>query len=199
MMSEFKFNRAQFGHASVINRSNRLCLRALQTKDASRVHYYRSLPEVSLYQSWTPANPAEVSAYAEEMCSRIPAAAGHVYQVVVELMPNPENTENTAEVIGDMAFTIDTETQKQAELGIAFDPAYQGQGYAAEAINALIEFLFKTFDLHRIHVIIDPKNTASLKLFARAGLRQEGHLRQAEFFKGKWCDNIIMALLQSEW
>lgn len=126
------------------------------------------------------------------MASRKPYAAGHWYQVLIELT-------HTQEVIGDVAFCVETETLKHAELGIALDTKYQGHGYTQEAVKALVEFLFEKLDLHRIHLSIDPANAASLKLCERAGFRFEGHLKSPVYFKGQWCDDIIMAILKSEW
>ena len=63
----------------------------------------------------------------------------------------------------------------------------------------LVKYLFTEFKLHRIHVSIDPDNMPSRKLCERIGFRQEGHLKQACYFKGQWADDVIMALLNSEW
>lgn len=189
-------------HECLLQQTERLQLRPLQERDAEAVYYYRNQPDVSLFQGWTPESANEVKNYAVEMRSRKPAAAGHWYQVIIELknqVNHPSDAESAATVIGDVAFCIDTETNRQAELGVALDNRYQGCGYAQEAIRGLTEFLFIKFELHRIHVSIDPQNTASRKLFTRLGFRQEGHLISACFFKGKWCDDIIMAQLKSEW
>ncbi len=172
--------------------TNRLKLRALEKKDAKRLFAYRNQPDVMLFQGWTPADPEEVAAYAEEMASRENFAVGHWYQVIVELAENQQ-------VIGDVAFCIEKETGQQAELGIALDSEYQGYGYAQEAVKALVGFLFEELKLHRVHLSVDPANSASLKLCERVGFRQEGHLKSAVYFKGLWCDDIIMAMLKSEW
>lgn len=184
-------------HHQILKQSDRLQLRALQEKDAERLYLYRNQPDVSLFQGWTPKNIKEVSDYAIEMQSRPPAAPGHWYQVVLELINS--DAKETGQIIGDVAFCIDTETQKQAELGIALDTKFQGKGYAQEAIKALIDFLFETLELHRIHLAIDPDNLASRKLSERLGFRFEGHLKSSSYLNGKWYDDIIMAMLKTEW
>jgi len=134
------------------------------------------------------------------MRTRSPCEAGHWYQVAIELTENSqEGLNDKGTVIGDVAFCIDTETQKQSELGIALDTAFQGKGYAQEAVRGLVDFLFSTFKLHRIHVSVDTENTASRKLCERIGFRQEAHLVKAIFFKGEWRDDVVMAMLGSEW
>jgi RimJ/RimL family protein N-acetyltransferase len=33
----------------------------------------------------------------------------------------------------------------------------------------------------------------------RLGMRREAHLRENEFIKGEWCDELVYAMLASEW
>lgn len=179
-----------------IAKTERLCLRPMRVSDANAVYRYRQQPEVSIFQGWTPASEQEVADYANLMAQRAAAHAGHWYQVVLET--NAQQTPPNR-IIGDVAFCIDEETNKQAELGIALDLDFQKQGYAQEAISALVDYLFNAHSLHRIHVSIDPRNQSSLRLFERTKFRFEGHHKQAVFFKGEWTDDIIMAILGSEW
>nr|WP_256435635.1 GNAT family protein [Aliikangiella sp. G2MR2-5] len=171
-------------------------MRAMTPEDADSVFEYRNQPDVKLFQGWTPENAKEVADYANEMAGREVAAPGHWFQVILESKPEGEQK---GKVIGDMAFCIEPEMKKQAELGIALDSRQQGKGFALEATKALVSYLFETFELHRIHVSIDPENGPSRKLCHRIGFREEAHLKQAVFFKGEWVDDIIMAMLHSEW
>ncbi|TQV89141.1 GNAT family N-acetyltransferase [Aliikangiella coralliicola] len=193
-------------HEQALIQTPRLTLRPMRTTDARRVYDYRNQPAVSIFQGWTPENQQEVANYATGMRERPVGAPGFWYQVILQL--NPEEFNNldikSAEnesggIVGDVAFCIETDTQKQAELGIALDTAFQRKGLASEAITGLVDFLFNQFDLHRIHVSIDARNQASMKLFEKSGFRLEGHLKQSVFFKGEWCDDIIMGLLKTEW
>ncbi len=179
-----------------ITQSDRLILRPMQAKDAKAVYQYRNQPDVKLFQGWTPTSSDEVADYADQMENREFAKPGAWFQVILEGQPG---SSIAGEVIGDVAFCIESEMEKQAELGIALDTRYHGMGYAQEAIKLLVSFLFERFDLHRIHVSIDPQNIASRKLFKRIGFREEAHLISAVYFKGEWVDDIIMAILRSEW
>lgn len=176
--------------------SERLTLRSLETKDSKCLYEYRNQPDVKLFQGWTPESEKEVADYAELMANREFAIPGEWYQVVLELTPEEDPLTS---IIGDVAFCIEPEMKKQAELGIALDTRFHGKGYAQEAIKTLVNYLFNRFDLHRIHVSIDPENIPSRKLFSRIGFREEGHLVKAVFFKGEWVDDVIMAILKSEW
>ena len=198
------FSVVAFGHAiqirgynleqleqSIITTSERLTLRRLIATDGEAVFEYRKLPEVALFQGWTPKTTQEVVEYAHLMASNRICQPDFWEQIVL--------VDQSRQVIGDLAVCIDSETEKQAELGIALSPASQKQGFATEAISAICGFLFKQKNLHRIWVSIDPRNTSSLNLFARVGFRQEAHHRQSCYFKGEWCDDIVMAILTTEW
>ena len=76
---------------------------------------------------------------------------------------------------------------------------YWGQGYATEAMRALFAFGFNELALHRVADAVDPANVASLRVLEKLGLRREGHLRAARWYKGRWCDEYLYAILAAEW
>src|SRR5205807_8892992 len=89
--------------------------------------------------------------------------------------------------------------ERQAEIGYTLSRPYQGRGIASEAISRLLEYAFVTLDLHRVIAITDCENTASIALLERLGLRREGHFLQNVWFKGKWGDEYLYAILKEEW
>ncbi len=176
----------------LICQSSRLALYSLSVEDADAVYRYRIHPEVALYQTWTLNSPRDVTDYANEMAKRKPFTFGEVEQIVLMSL-------DTKEVIGDLAVTIDTDTNQTAELGVAINPCFQKQGYGFEALKTLCEFLFNEMNLHRIHVAIDPRNNASLNLFEKLTFRTEGHLIESYFHNGEWTDDVLMGVLKREW
>ena len=78
------------------------------------------------------------------------------------------------------------------------DPTVWGQGYVTEAAQALLTFAFEQLSLHRIFVDIDPRNTASLRVAEKLGMRREAHFVENAWVKGEWTDAIIMAILARE-
>ena len=52
---------------------------------------------------------------------------------------------------------------------------------------------------HRVYASVDPRNKPSMALLERVGMRKEAYLRQSLFWKGEWVDDVIYALLRSEW
>ena len=46
---------------------------------------------------------------------------------------------------------------------------------------------------------LDARNTASAKVLERLGMVREAHLRENEFVKGEWTDEVDYAILEDEW
>lgn len=82
-------------------------------------------------------------------------------------------------------------------LGYRIFNGYWGQGYAKEAVQAIIDIGFRDLKLHRIEAGIEPNNQRSLKLAKSLKMRREGVKKRALFFRNKWVD-LIMYTLTSE-
>lgn len=85
----------------------------------------------------------------------------------------------------------------RAEIGYMLSPDFHGKGIVPEAVNVLINFGFKNLNLHSIEAVIDPENYASEKVLQKCGFVKEAHLREAEFWEGKFLDKVVYSLLNS--
>jgi [ribosomal protein S5]-alanine N-acetyltransferase len=73
------------------------------------------------------------------------------------------------------------------ELSYAFGREYQGQGYATEACQALIEFGFKGMRLPRLTNSIAPENIPSVRLCEKLGFRRvKTSIRKVRGTSGFW-------------
>lgn len=90
-------------------------------------------------------------------------------------------------------------TNRRAELGYGLGPNHWGQGYAQEAVRALLDWGFGTLNLHRVEADIDPANTASAALLTRLGFQLEGRLRERWIVDGVMSDSAMYGLLAREW
>jgi RimJ/RimL family protein N-acetyltransferase len=106
---------------------------------------------------------------------------------------------DTAGVIGHVMLHWVSQEHRQGEIGFVFDPDHQGQGYATEACLPLLAIAFDELRLHRVYGQADARNTSSISLQRRLGMRQEAHLVQNEFVKGEWTDEVVCAVLATEW
>jgi RimJ/RimL family protein N-acetyltransferase len=173
--------------------TNRLILRSFKEEDCKPFSLYRSDPEVACYQGWeAPFSLEQAARLFLSMRSRTPGEPGQWYQMALEL-------KTSAEMIGDCAFKRLAENNAQAEIGFTLAPRYQHQGYAAEAVRCLIDFLFGTLHMHRIIANCDPNNIASARLLQKVGLRCEGRFIESLWFKGYWASEDWYAILDREW
>ncbi|MBE6054852.1 MAG: GNAT family N-acetyltransferase [Clostridium sartagoforme] len=106
-------------------------------------------------------------------------------------------------LIGNLYFHKDSfETY---EVGYVFNRNYWGNGYATEALKALIKYAFEELGVRRIIAMCDPKNHNSWKLLERVGMRREGTLLQNVYFftdennNPIWKDTYEYAMLKDEY
>jgi RimJ/RimL family protein N-acetyltransferase len=106
---------------------------------------------------------------------------------------------DTQRLIGDFMLRWHDDEHRQGEIGGSLHPEHHGQGYATEVYEALLELAFDEYDLHRVVGRCDGRNAPSVRSLEKAGLHQEAHFVENEFVKGEWTDEIVLAILQSEW
>ena len=172
--------------------SARLRLRHFRDSDITLFMGYRNDPIVAKYQSWEGISELEARTFIQEQKKVQPGVPGQGFQIAIELKA-------TGVLIGDCYFTINAFDHRQAEIGFTLSHEFQGHGYAAEAVSCFLNYAFHTFDLHRIIAITDCENIASVALLERLGMRREGHFIQNIWFKGKWGDEYLYAILKDEW
>jgi len=169
----------------------RLRLRAVRGSDAPALLEIFADPAVARYGSSPPwADLAE----AERRVARDlqGGADGSVLALLVERAAD-------ARVIGRcVLFHVDRGCRR-AEVGYALASSAWGQGYAREAVQALLDYGFEHLDLNRVEADIDPRNTASARLLERLGFRAEGLLRERWIVAGEVSDSAMYGLLRAEW
>ena len=67
----------------------------------------------------------------------------------------------------------DINGRPEIEIGYRFARESWGRGYATEAVLAVREFAFRSLGLTRLIAMIDPDNTASIRVAEKAGMRYE--------------------------
>ncbi len=172
--------------------TRRLVLRPLELSDAERVYAYRTDPEVSRFQSWEPASPQEVRTFIERLYTMAPLSPGEWFQIGMTLREG-------GELVGDCGLHARADDRRQVEIGITVAPGFQRQGLASETFKTLLTFLFTRTETHRVYCSVDPRNHPCIRLLGRVGMRQEAHLKESLWIKGAWMDDVIFAVLRSEW
>lgn len=172
--------------------TNRLILRPLEIEHAEDLFSYRSDKEINKYQGWIPANIEDVRDFIKNKVATTIDVPDTWFQFVII-------TKEDNKLVGDLGVHFIDEDKAQSELGCTLDKQYHGNGYALEAMNDVIDFLFNKLNKHRIHASVDPRNISSVKLMEKLGFRKEAHFRESLFLNNEWVDDVIYAVLKSEW
>ena len=98
-----------------------------------------------------------------------------------------------------LRLAVHTPAARLVTVGITLVQPYQRQGFATEALSCLFDYLFTQRHLHRVVADTDPQNTPAWTLLEHLGMRREGHLLQSLWFKGRWADEYLYAMLREEW
>ena len=85
------------------------------------------------------------------------------------------------------------------EIGYDIVPAEREKGYATEAIQIMVDYLFLFKDIPRITVCTDARNTAAIRAAEKAGFKREGIVRKGWFILGKYVDACLLGILREEW
>lgn len=99
--------------------------------------------------------------------------------------------------LGDIGVNFDTPRNRQAEIGFAFAPPARGQGYASEAVAAMVDHLFAR-GRHRLIAQTDMRNIPAQKLLEKLRFRREAVHLQSWAENGVWYDEVAYARLASE-
>ncbi len=106
---------------------------------------------------------------------------------------------DTGELIGDVLLALRAPEHGTLEVGYIFSPAHAGQGFATEAVRALLDLAFGELGARRVVARVDTRNAASMALLRRLGVRQEAQLVENEWFKGELSSEADFAVLSREW
>lgn len=172
--------------------TDRLTLRQFQAADLETFFAYRNDPDVARYQGWEYPYPrVKAMEFIQEMSTANPEHHNWL-QVALEL-------KSTGQLIGDVAFFIKREDDRQAMIGYSLARSYWGNGYIFEAVSCLLTFLFEEFGLHRVTAECDVDNISSWRLLEKLGFRREAHLIENIFYKGAYGSEYHYAILAREW
>lgn len=87
----------------------------------------------------------------------------------------------------------------RAEISYDLSPACWGQGYMREALHTILDYGFHQMNLRRVEALVDPADSRSQNLLTGLGFHLEGIMREHDFIKGQFLDDMIYALLHDDW
>ncbi len=170
----------------------RLILREFVVEDWPAVLAYQPDPRYLRFYAWTARTEADVRAFVGGFVASQAVEPRLKYQLAITLRDG-------GELIGNCGIRLAEPGAPSGDLGYEVAPDHWGRGYATEAARAMADFGFGMLGLHRIWGECVPENAASRRVMAKLGMRPEGHLRQTQWYKGRWWDTLVYGILEEEW
>lgn len=104
------------------------------------------------------------------------------------------------ELVGVFALHYWSQVHQRAELGSYLHRDWWGRGLSTELTRAVLHFAFLRAELHRVELRCDPRNSASVAIARKFGMRLEGVLRDYVFVEERgFVDEAVYALLSTDW
>jgi RimJ/RimL family protein N-acetyltransferase len=102
--------------------------------------------------------------------------------------------------IGRIEFERLSMIERSAEVMILIgEPDARDRGLGSDAMVALLGYLFRQRDLHRVYLTVLSDNQAAIRSYKKVGFAVEGVLREDMFFGGKGHDQLVMSMLSEEY
>lgn len=172
--------------------TKRLILREFAESDWEAVLVYQRNPLYLRYNEWTERTPEAVRDFVQMFLDHQKQEPRLKFQFAVTL-------KSGGQLIGNCGVRRSSLEAREGDIGYELDPEHWGQGYATEAARAVLYFGFTQMNLHRISAWCVAENTGSAHVLEKLGMRQEGRLRENLYFKDRWWDTLIYAILYHEW
>ncbi|NHJ46191.1 MAG: GNAT family N-acetyltransferase [Asgard group archaeon] len=106
----------------------------------------------------------------------------------------------TNQLLGSVNLYIDNKISKSASLGIwIYEEKNWEKGYGSDAMIVILKFGFDYLNLHRIGLSVYPANERAIHVYKKLGFKIVGEKRESRFMNGKYKNEILMDILESEW
>jgi ribosomal-protein-alanine N-acetyltransferase len=138
----------------------------------------------------------DVQAAVRELIGKFVAGQGEEPRRVFQLAIVDRDS---GRLIGNCGVRVNDAKRREGNIGYELNPEVWGRGYATEAARAMLRFGFEELGLHRIWAGCVADNVGSWRVMEKVGMRREAHFREFEWYRGRWWDTLIYAVLEREW
>lgn len=111
-------------------------------------------------------------------------------------VPGPADADDVRRI---GAVGVEDHGRSRPELSYWLIPEYQGEGYGTEAVALSIDIAFQQYHHPGLEAKTFPDTEASRGLLESLGFTQEGRIRNAMYWDGRYRDLILYGLLRDEW
>lgn len=172
--------------------TRRLILRQIEIRDAEDMfNNWASDSEVTKFLTWPPHASLEVTKKTVENWVNSYSDPAF-YNWAIEL-------KGEGIVVGSISTVRMNESVESADIGYCMGKAWWGRGIMAEALSAVVDYLFAEVGLNRVAACHDKNNPNSGRVMDKAGMQVEGILRASGRNQQGICDMVWHSILRSEW
>jgi len=102
--------------------------------------------------------------------------------------------------IGDVSWYRNDKNPYTLEVGIGIcEDAYLNRGLGTEALRLWVDYLFNTYDVHKLGLETWSFNPRMIRAAEKVGFVLEGRLREHRCWQDAWIDFLPFGLLRREW
>jgi ribosomal-protein-alanine N-acetyltransferase len=167
--------------------TERLLLRRIDANDVNEIFALRSNPETMKYI------PRPLLKTNEDVLQHIATIDAKIENnEAINWGITLKNDPKLIGIIGHYRIKLE---HFRAEIGYMLLPEFNGKGIISEAVKEVVDYGFNVMKLHSIEAIIDPENFGSEKVLQKNGFVKEAHLKENEFYDGRFLDTVIYSLL----
>ena len=168
----------------------RVTVREVTAADAKALYGLLSAEEVSRFISVPPGTAEGFARYVS--WARSQRAAGRYVAMVVV----PRGTDTP---IGLFHMRAQERGFRTADWGFALSSEFWGSGVFREAAELVLDFAFDVIGTERVEGRVARCNPRGNGALAKLGAEREGVLRRSFHRDGEYLDQVVWAILKSEW
>lgn len=154
--------------------TDRLRLRPPTLSDAESIHSaYATDPEVTRYLIWQPhKNIEETNAFLTRCAEGWLTGSEFPWAITLK---------ESGELIGMVGLRIH---DFKADLGYNLAQRFWGNGFATEAVTAIVNWALTQPQIFRVWAMCDVDNLASARVLEKVGMKREGIMRRSQMHPG---------------
>ena len=104
------------------------------------------------------------------------------------------------QLIGNISLNEVNHLHRIGTVGIFIgEEEHRGKGYGTEAMRLIVEYGFKTLNLHNIMLNVHSNNARAIASYKKVGFTEFGRRREARYIEGQYLDTIYMEILATDY
>ena len=171
--------------------SERLILRKLTNEDRTKLFEIYTHEESALYDDWIPFTDIKE---ADDMIVNSVTSFSEKSEIRYGIIDKESDT-----LVGSCGIFGFDDWNMKCTLFYQVHHLERNKGYASESVRLLLDYAFSELEFNRLEAYITPGNDSSIRVLEKNGFVREGLLREMEFYKDRYWDGILMAILRKDY